>query len=160
MKILWGLGVAAVLSAASSAQAQEFLLDQAAEVADPAVSAWVRSREPAADEASAVPAAEVVHAAGVWSGALAGAAARSWTATRGIDGQVRGRVTLTGVPGVDGGNLEARLSGKGVVGKLLDDEGRTLADFEGALEPGGGAAGQFTARGGAVGQWTWPGAAE
>jgi hypothetical protein len=69
-----------------------------------------------------------------------------------LDGkEIRGRIE-SGVIG--GANVEARLSGRGVVGKLLDDEGRTLVVFEGAVAADG-ADGTFRHVGGAAGTWTW-----
>lgn len=68
--------------------------------------------------------------------------------------EVRGRVSLTGLSKLTGANVEARLSGRGVVGKLLDDDGRILAVFEGAVGRSG-ASGTFRHVGGGSGTWKW-----
>lgn len=68
------------------------------------------------------------------------------------DDDVRGRIAVTGSEYLDGANVEARLSGRGVVGKLLSDEGRMLAEFEGRLTAGG-AAGTYRDRFGGSGEW-------
>jgi len=107
--------------------------------------------------------AEAVHASGEWlmQGETVSKAGRRWSvaAIRLNDNEMRGRVTLNG--GGDEGNagegdanVEARLSGRGVVGKLLDDDGRTLAVFEGAVGKRG-ASGTFRHVGGGTGTWSW-----
>ena len=112
-------------------------------------------------------AAEAVRGGGRWrlDGAGAqrealGAAERSWTLTalRTAEGELRGRVSLSGVAALAGANVEARLSGRGVVGTLRDDDGRVLATFEGAVGAAG-AAGTFVHLGGGTGTWTWDGPA-
>lgn len=49
------------------------------------------------------------------------------------DNEIRGRMTVSGSPIIGSANLEGRFSGRGVVGKLFDDEGKVLADFEGTV---------------------------
>lgn len=106
-----------------------------------------------------------VRASGEWAtgGAGAGGGGKRWSvaAMRMSDDEIRGRVTFEGMSAGDdvgegGANVEARLSGRGVVGKLLDDDGRTLAVFEGAMSARGGS-GTFRHVGGASGTWTWDG---
>ena len=102
---------------------------------------------------------KVTRAAGSWSlGGASPQGVKSWSlnAFRYVDNEVRGRVTLTGIPQVSGANVEARLSGRGVVGKLLDDEGNVLATFEGTVAAGG-ASGTFQHAGGGTGEWHWDG---
>ena len=95
---------------------------------------------------------EVVAATGVWRLSSAGEAGAWKVEGLRLDGkEIRGRIESGAIGGA---NVEARLSGRGVVGKLLDDEGRTLAVFEGAVAAGG-ASGTFRHVGGAAGTWTW-----
>ncbi len=160
MKTVLG-GVILAVVAATAAPAQEFLREPSdAEVR--ARAAWVAARAVQGEreeEVAAQAVVETVQAAGVWGEGVGTTATRTWSATalRSKDDQLRGRVTLTGVPLVDGANLEGRVSGRGVVGRLLDDEGRTLAEFDGVVLPGGGARGTYRARGGGMGEWQWPG---
>ncbi len=118
--------------------------------------------DPADHEATQeVESAPNLHADGAWSsGQGARVSAPQWwsvDALRLTDNEVRGRIAFTGVPQVSAANLEARLSGRGVSGRLLDDEGNTLAYFEGAVSAGG-ASGTFRHRGG-EGRWSWDGPA-
>lgn len=108
----------------------------------------------------------LIHGDGRWwsdgNESLRGAGAdKGWsvTALRTTDDEIRGRVSLTGVPQVNAANVEARLSGRGVIGKLLDDEGQVLATFEGTVSAAG-ASGTFVALGGGTGSWTWDGPAK
>jgi hypothetical protein len=100
---------------------------------------------------------ESMAAEGTWS-ASGESAGQRWTvaAVRFADKEIRGRVTLDGAGPAGEANVEARLSGRGVVGKLLDDEGRTLAVFEGAVR-GGAASGTFRHVAGGSGTWAWDG---
>lgn len=77
-------------------------------------------------------------------------------ALRFVDDQVRGRIAVSGSDFLDGANVEARLSGRGVVGKLLNDDGRTLADFDGAMTKSGWS-GTYRDKFGGSGSWRWTG---
>jgi len=126
-----------------------------------ATSTWAQ----AASDAEAKPLAhtEAVHAEGTWAttdaarggAAVAGQRGRV-EALRLADNEVRGRIALTGVPQLSAANLEARLSGRGLSGRVVDDEGLPLAYFEGAVSASG-ASGTFRYRGGGSGSWSWDG---
>lgn len=123
--------------------------------ADPAAA----GAEPAVQEAEAAPMPQVrvERAAGSWAvpGMAETSEGRTWSmaALRSGD-ELTGRVDLVGVPQLGGANLEARLSGRGVVGKLLDDDGQIVATFQGKVSRIG-ASGTFEYVGGGTGTWRW-----
>ena len=107
----------------------------------------------------AVPAAEVVAGDGVWRDAAAApgaAVSLTLSARRTAGGEILGEVTVEGSPLFQRANVDARLSGRGVVGKLLDDEGKTLVEFSGAVSKGG-ASGTYRDSTGGSGEWSWQG---
>lgn len=77
-------------------------------------------------------------------------------ALRSHDNQIRGRIAVSGATLFDAANVEARLSGRGVSGTLLDDEGKELAEFEGRVTRSG-ASGTYRDRTGGEGEWKWEG---
>lgn len=96
--------------------------------------------------------ATVIAARGEWRSG-AGGERRSWSVEglRVNGNEIQGRIE-SGLLG--GANVEARLSGRGVTGKLLDDEGRTVVVFEGAVGASS-ASGTFRHVGGGAGTWSW-----
>jgi hypothetical protein len=106
------------------------------------------------------PTREVVRAAGDW-GTTRDTAARSvqtWNidALRLEDGGLHGRIDVAGSSLFASANVEGTLSGRGVFGNLLDDDGTELATFEGAVTRGG-ANGTYRDRNGRTGEWQWTG---
>jgi hypothetical protein len=103
---------------------------------------------------------EVVNAGGEWVTASDGVTRTSqhWNvdALRFKDSQIRGRISVSGSTLFDSANLEGQFSGRGVFGKLVDDEGNELASFEGAVTSAG-ASGTYRDRNGDVGEWAWEG---
>lgn len=104
--------------------------------------------------------AEVLRAGGDWGETklTMGEGGQRWNvdALRSADNQIRGRIAVSGSTLFEAANVEARLSGRGVVGKLLDDEGKELAEFEGRVTAAG-ASGTYQARTGETGEWKWEG---
>jgi len=88
----------------------------------------------------------------------AGQSVQRWgvEALRFKDGQLRGRIEISGSKLCDAANIEGEMSGRGVAGTLVDDEGKELATFEGALTRNG-AFGTYRDRTGEVGNWVWEG---
>lgn len=100
---------------------------------------------------SAIP----LSASGRWSAGIGDVEpGSSWNvaAVRLDNNELRGRVTVLGSPVVRDANLEGRISGRGVVGVLLDDEGRVLVEFDGTMTPGA-ASGTYRDRSGGSGRW-------
>lgn len=100
---------------------------------------------------------QVVHVAGQWSSSTVPSLALpiaelAWTldAIRLTGGEIRGQVSLSGAP-VSSAIVAAKLSGKGVVGQLLDGNGQVIATFEGSVSEHG-ASGTFKYVGGS-GTW-------
>ena len=103
---------------------------------------------------------ETLHGSGDWGeekDALARVAQR-WNvdALHYADDRISGRIAVSGSPLIESANVDGQLSGRGVRGKLLDDEGKELAEFDGQLTPAG-AAGKYRALNGEVGDWYWEG---
>lgn len=105
--------------------------------------------------------AEEIHGGGNWADApdtMASSVGQHWN----IDGlrfssnQVSGRIAISGSDIIDSANVEGQLSGRGVTGKLRDDEGKELAEFGGTLTSTG-AFGTYRDRTGREGQWQWDG---
>lgn len=105
-------------------------------------------------------ASEAIRASGQWRESMQARAdnAQRWDvdALRLADQQIRGRIVVTGSPLFGSANVEGQLSGRGVTGKLLDDEGQELAEFEGAVTATG-AFGTYRDSAGRVGEWSWTG---
>lgn len=104
---------------------------------------------------------DVIQANGGWGASreeITRSGAQRWgiDALRYEDGQLRGRIGISGSPLLDSANVEGRLSGRGVVGTLVDDEGRELAEFQGAMTASG-ASGTYRDRNGESGEWQWEG---
>lgn len=125
------------------------------------VSFWglytVQADERKSDESAQT---EFIQAAGNWVSAQDGVArvGQRWNvdALRMQKDQIRGRIALSGTALFDSANVEAQLSGRGVFGKLVDDEGKELASFEGTVTSGG-ASGTYRDKNGDVGDWAWEG---
>jgi hypothetical protein len=103
---------------------------------------------------------EELHGGGGWVTASDGVTriGQRWNidALRFEDEQIRGRITVSGSRFFDEANVEGQFSGRGVFGKLVDDEGKELASFEGAVTSTG-ASGTYRDRSGDVGEWAWEG---
>jgi hypothetical protein len=63
---------------------------------------------------------------------------------------------VEGSPEVKSANVEARVSGRGITGALLDDEGKAVAEFDGTV---GATAlwGRYRSTSGDEGSWIWNG---
>jgi hypothetical protein len=114
-----------------------------------------------AEDATGVSAVAAVHGEGSWQTSqkrdLAPAGQR-WNADalRLSDGELRGQITVAGSPLISSANVEGRVSGRGLSGRLLDDEGRPLAYFEGVMSARG-ASGRYRDKEGGEGDWYWEG---
>lgn len=103
---------------------------------------------------------QAVRAAGSWGASLdvRTQSVQRWDveALRTKDKQLQGRIIISGSSLFESANVQGRLSGRGVSGILLDDEGQELATFEGAVTPNGGY-GTYRDRNGQTGEWQWSG---
>lgn len=103
----------------------------------------------------------VVRAAGSWGASQDSRtlSVQRWDveALRTKDKQLQGRISIAGSSLFDSANVQGRLSGRGVSGSLLDDDGQELATFDGAVTPNGGY-GTYRDHNGQTGEWQWSGA--
>lgn len=105
------------------------------------------------------PIEQTLHGGGEWSdSAQRTVSDQSWNvnAVRMSDRSLSGRVAVSGSSVIREANLEGTLSGRGVFGRLLDDEGEPLAEFQGAVTKAG-ASGTYRDKLGNSGTWRWQG---
>ena len=86
------------------------------------------------------------------------AARQAWQAQmkRFDDDSLSGRVVVVGSPLMDHAAVQGQVTGADVDGVLLDDDGRQVATFSGAIR-GAGVSGTYTTADGDVGDWSWDG---
>jgi len=101
-----------------------------------------------------------IHGAGGWGADDQSSAARGacWDmdALTFADNRISGRINVCDSPLFEAANVEGRFSGHGMSGRLLDDEGKPLASFEGRLTDRG-ADGTYRDYQGGTGTWHWDG---
>jgi hypothetical protein len=72
------------------------------------------------------------------------------------NGLLWGRLTVSNSPVLSEGNLQGQIAGSKVAGNVMDDDGNTLATFDGTVSPTG-MEGTYRDRTGEVGNWSWDG---
>ncbi len=72
------------------------------------------------------------------------------------DNSLSGRVVVAGSPLMDHAAIQGQLSGPEVDGVLLDDDGRQIGTFSGAIGTSG-IAGTYATADGDAGDWSWEG---
>lgn len=100
-----------------------------------------------------------LHGAGEWkSNDQVVAPAQQWSldAVRFDDGELRGRISVIDSPVVREGNVEGKVSGESISGRILDDDGNVLAEFKGRLADSV-FRGTYRDRTGELGEWEWAG---
>jgi hypothetical protein len=112
-----------------------------------------------AQAAPAAITASQLHGGGGWKpSAKAALAGQQWhvDALRATDNTLRGRVSLGGSPLAHAGNLVGQISGQSLSGNVVDDTGKQIASFTGAITATG-ITGTYTDRTGETGNWSWDG---
>jgi len=73
------------------------------------------------------------------------------------DDSLAGRVVIVGSPVLDHAQIQGQVTGSEVDGVLLDDSGRQVGTFSGAIR-NNRVSGTYTTADGDVGEWRWDGA--